>query len=417
MTAVLIINTITFDKASSKSLSEQYVAKTVEELDKHGEKFNNKEIHRSTQIIFNTFDVSETTLTIDGFHRNRGERQEFYLVGDLFASTKSSERVIGALEDKMGNFEVVHFSIDSGKDKGFLFNEKLTNTHDTIIKLYLRDLDNNNFTYLELTDTTLLSGSLYQSDIDNSYLEPAEFIEENWYAKILTPVSIEEIYEDDPGHIGIMSSRTGTVNRTYSLTYQMGGINVNEFIRVRHHVTYDFSPSGANVWESQMRIIRKWTTSTEPAWNGENSNMRIGFEGNVVIRAKTSNNEGISSVAWSSTYNGSNPRYYVRLNLERAVGPVVFGANWDTNNLFRSNGNLSNFYNDSSNLQRRAQIEFDNQIFDRVNHNANANFTVRGWNSSGSKEVYVDFIYTVTNLHGYVGPRNTVRVNQHYYHR
>jgi rRNA processing protein Gar1 len=61
----------------------------------------------------------------------------FNIKGQLFKSSNSDEIVVGKLEDTLGNFKVVHFSVNGEPNKSFFVNKELKSSNKNVVKLYL----------------------------------------------------------------------------------------------------------------------------------------------------------------------------------------------------------------------------------------------------------------------------------------
>lgn len=394
---------------------------TVLEVDSKGQKLKDVKARRTSKLFISESSIEDTVIELEGKLQLQLTEKPFHITGELFKSSKSDERVVGELKDELGNFQVIHFSIDSNPKNTFMFNKNLKNSKGNLLKLYLLDKDNRNFTFIEVDNSKLLEGTTYSDPIAKDDLEVVSFDEEHWYVKFLKPVKKEIIEDSGVNDINIMGN-TQTINkyRIYSLSYEVVGGTATENIRVGHYLAYDDRPSGDFDWDTKLYIDKKWTTSDVDDWNGNDSNMKVGYYLPSKIKAVTDKYELIKSHTWSyQTKNDSDIGFKVSWNKNKiSAGPLTFSANYTDQKSSFSGFSYVHTNDLPDNAVRDVEQQFKDGYLDSTAHKLMTIFKVGKSNSYGSKQIKVQYIYDVSNIYDYAwGGEETYTIDQYYYYR
>lgn len=296
----------------------------LEGLSKDGKNFN---IRDKQMITLDELNINERVIEIKGIYTDKKTKTStpFHLECELFRSADQQNLYVGSLNDVLGNFQVVHFSIDE-EHKNNSIQTKLTekknlnsnfrlkrqfgdesiidNSSDlkgkSLVNLYLMDT-NRNLIYME----EALNSELQLPNFEA--LEVVESKEELWHVKILEPVAIVEfeynniegidkklqnfnnlqmkkimredmkqnLTKKDSNNFSILNLNNGAEQRTFGTWYTIGDVNYYDRINLKfgfdYPSTFFFSYTSGDYLISEPRASITMTSTTTTGYNSDYS--------------------------------------------------------------------------------------------------------------------------------------------------
>lgn len=419
---ILLIFTLLFGSiilpiaSFAKKDSNILLANTVFNLDPEGKNITKeKEIYPSHIKILDT-NITENSIEFKGSVITEEDETPFDIYGELFKSKKSNNKIVGKLQDKTGNFNVVHFSIDSDPKKTFFIGKKINPNKGNVVKLYLLKNENRNFTYLELANPYFLKDSPFENAFNVNNLDVVDHIEEFWYAKILKPTKIEVNEENiNNNEASILAMKSNEYQKTYTYTYNVIGADVIEKMIVGHYYATPDTITNQGRWYAKIRVVSEETTSDYPGFDDTDTNFKIGVYSDSYIRAYTDSGDAIDLAGWAATVLEGGLDFKISWNqYDYSFGPLTFAVLYDDYKTY-TYGYTENFVN-TEKLTRQAELRYKKGMkLTDPGHFYDAYFDVGHYHTSGTKYLNMQFEYDISNAMGFGTDEQTINRYLSYY--
>ncbi|WIF94209.1 hypothetical protein [Caminicella sporogenes] len=409
------------------------------------DKINDSSIiyNKKHQIKINNIKISNDNLTIHGYVPNNDSKDYFELSGKILCSKNTNTLYIGKLIDKNKKFEVVNFSIDLEPSKpkiGITDKNKKFKNNDVLVKLYLKNIDNEKFYLHEETNN-----KLRKIITNNNSIKKAKDNIEAWYVKYITPKVTEinitkenfdslnipgfKSYEElnnfnvlnkDEQNMSMIMSTSKITNKkidtVYQFQYDVIGGTVTEKMIVRHLVDYPTNITNDGWFNTKLFIVSE---STIESWSNNviyDTNMRIGAYRKTNVDSYTDPGDYFRTISWSGKYyKGASVKFYIGWSLILPGTPLYFTSNYESSST-KTIGSSMNFDNSGNKKVRQAGTEFKKGIQLRdIGHYFDVNYLVGHYDSPGNKKMHVRWTYDVSNTMDYTyGGTKTKEITVNY---
>ena len=403
----------------------QIISNTFNNLDPEGYNLTKENVEESKTSLYSV-DIENYFVNITGsIEFSVGNKKPFNLNGQLKSSESTENLLVGSLNDKNDNFEVVYFGISAKPSEMALLNKEIKQnikSTDSILSIYLREKNTRNLTVVEVVQPEFINvKELFK---DKSKLEKCEFIDQFWYAKILKPIKIEEndIDVSDTlntsngiGSDSISNNIQSPVvalaqasDTTYTYTYNVAGASVVESFKVRHYVDGPIDMYSQGSFVAKLNVIEEKTTCAAiPSMNSNDSNFSIGVYNDTKIDAYTSPGDYFQQVMWDGTYyKPGSVDIDVSWGYSLPTVGIGFAASYSWGQTF-TNHTLKVFDNSGTTKVRQAGIVWSKSghRLIAVGHTFDQSFTINKFSNPGTKYFNSKFTYDISNAldYGYGG--------------
>lgn len=279
--------------------------------------------YNSPTLAIDFFAITDNNVSIIGDVNGKS----LELKGDTYKSNLHDGKIILDVEDRSGNFEIIHASIflKSPEDYDYLLSEKGQNN---ILMLYLKDESNNYFIF-ELTIPENIIANV--ENYEYNELPEDKVILDHWWVNVYTPKVTTESPTITPKLYGLLEYQ-------YS-TFWYDEINYSYKIRTLCELQLrDLTNQGASGRETRgtalMALDRQDTYYNGNLVSGDD--MVVGLKNSYIdVKLDSSNNDGFTALDWDVYTRYKRPSF--SLDLSYGVGP--FSISYD-NRHYSQNGSI-----------------------------------------------------------------------------
>lgn len=394
------------------SSSTEVEGKTYLDLDPKGKDLN-EDNYEETTVSIEKMEVKRSKITIEGALSYDDEESTFSLSGELKSGNKSNRILVGNLEDKNDNFDVIHFSIDSENDRTITLDkkkgEKVKKNNEVLLKLYLMKKGTRDFTVIEVENPKFIDSKLFKV---TDKLESAEHRDQYWYSKILEP-EIEIIEEEDTpknisadGEFSTMALQSHGITTVHKFRYEVAGDTWTEKFNTRRTIE---GPD--RISSSGEFVVKFYVTEEETSYEDrygdvyivdDETSTAIGRFGDTIVQGWVESDEVIQTVEWDGSYKKpgffSDPEISIGWSvglLGVSIGP---STSWNKSEFYEAM-TMKAFDNTSGKYTKNAAVVWkeDSQVLNEPGHTFDHVFRVGTYDTSGYKDFNVQFSYTIDN--------------------
>ncbi|MED1789037.1 hypothetical protein P4V47_16355 [Brevibacillus laterosporus] len=387
----------------SKEKYFDYEAKTFFNLDDKGEKLDTDNFTKSS-ISLENIKIKKNRAVIKGsVAYNEMESLPFELEGEIFKGKNSNQLIVGKLEDKLDNFDVILFSIDRSPQGSIILDKEIkenviANSEDlSLLKIYLLKKDSRDFTVLETRDIELFNVDKIFDGVDE--LEKADHIDEFWYSKILAP---ETEIEKDNGRVK-RALQNASKKDTLVSTYYISGGRVQEKMVLRYTLEGPKSFDSTGQFTHKVYVEDEFTKSSDfPSMNSNDTSTEVGVYGDTIVEGITGIGDVIRYVQWDGEYIKpgffSKPSISIGWSLAALGASVGASSSWTYEEKFNRHS-MKNFDNTGKKKVRKGGVvwEKNKAVLKDKGHSFDHIFGVGHYENRGTKEFAVKTTLTWFN--------------------
>ena len=276
-------------------------AQTYHDVDSVGTNMNSSDAD-NTAVSFENVILTSTATQIKGMVSDKNTSTPFSLSGSLAKAENDKEIIVGHLSDDLGNFDVIHFSLDRTGSKSLMFNRSVTKGKgDTVLKLYLLQKNTRNLTVVELLNPSFLSADgLF---LQRESLQSAERSDQFWYTKILKPISTN-VLDAPMSDVNIASYMPYYVTKSYAISYNLMGDTITETFNVKHYVSApgSIASDGASFY-IKMNVESEYTDSYYDGRISNDTSTKIGAYQATTLDTYCATGDAMNSISWDGAYS------------------------------------------------------------------------------------------------------------------
>lgn len=376
--------------ASEKTIEIE--GKTYLDLDISGEKIKNDDYVTShLQINDSTID---SNLSVTGaVYDSNSKPTSFNLKGSL-TKAEYPGKLIGQLEDQMGNYTVIYFGIEKKSNDSITFLEN-SNNNNPAIKLYLLNNTTRDFSIFETSDLSSFNINMNDLFDQSDNIPLTEHIDEFWYSKILKPASFKTT---EP--IVSKSVVSGKSDITHTVSYNIGGFIIYEDITMRALIEGPTAlDNSGGTFTTKFYILSQKTRSTDyPSANSLKTNFKIGAMAPTQIEAYTQPGDYFRFIQWDGQYvNGGAIKVDISASYTLPGTPISFATSYTSSQTVNSHS-MKTFDNSGSNKAKKVGVTFaSGKKLENTGNTFDAVFAVGHFNTPAQKLLTVRWSYDVFN--------------------
>lgn len=387
----------------SKENNSKYTSKTFFDLDDKGKKLDAYNFVESS-IGLESIKINNNHAVLKGsVAYTETENLPFELEGEIFQGKNSNQLIVGKLEDKLDNFDVILFSIDRSPKGGIILDkeikEKVKDSSENLplLKLYLLKKNSRDFTVIEMDDLEFLNVNKIFDKVDE--LDKAEHIDEFWYGKILVP---ETEVENANGRVK-RALQNDTKKDTLISTYYISGGMIQEKMTLRYTLEGPKSFDSSGQFTHKVYVEDEFTKSSDfPSMNSNDTSTEVGVYGDTIVEGITDIGDVIRYVKWDGEYIKpgffSKPAISIGWSLATLGASVGASTSWNYEEKFNRHS-LKNFDNTGKNKVRKGAVvwEKNKAVLKDKGHSFDHIFGVGHYENRGTKEFKVKTTLTWFN--------------------
>lgn len=394
------------------SESINLVGKTYLDLDAKGKDLE-KDNYEETTISVKDFTVKDKLIRLKGEVTYNDKSIPFDFEGELLKGRKSDNVLIGKLEDRDENFDVIHFSIDNEHENTISLDKTKVKTaqkdSDVLLKLYLLKKGTRDFTVIEELDPTFIDRDIFK---DAKKLEKADHIEQFWYSKIIKPEieivdEIDDSYEESTdGDFSTMALQSRGITTRHKFTYNIAGDEWTEIFRTKRTIE-----GPETIRDSAEFVVRFFVTEEETTYEDRYGNehfvddetsTKIGRFGDTIVQGWVESDEVIQTVEWDGSYekpwSWSDPSISIGWSLGKLGASIGVSSSWKNTEQYHAL-TMKALDNTGGNYTKNAAVIWkeDKHVLSDVGDTFDHVFRVGTYDTSGRKDFNIQISYVIDN--------------------
>jgi len=400
--AILLLSTSLFTVSSLTSVQSVSATKSaipdkssvVYNLDNTGEKLKDFANFEPIDLDINDINVSYNQINLSGeIIDEELKSQSFELEGELKKTEHSDKLVVGNLNDRTGNYEVIYFAIDNDTNNNISLIPDQYDDNETVVKLYLLEKDSKT---LYIVENNELGHNFDNQSIlaNTANFVQAEHTDIFWPSKIFQPANSY----DTNSSIAPFAMTSGKSDVTHTLVYNAGVVTVTEKMTVRTYVEGDTVLKGSGTFNTKLYPLSVSTTVSSGTTNSSTSSWKIGVLRDTQLQAYTDPGDYISSSLWDAAFTNASS---IKLKMDWALTVPNTGLSFGlayTNSSEFTNTKYKIYDNSGTNKSRAISLSLnkDNHLT-KTDHTFDASITVAHYDTPKQKRLNLRWTYYMYN--------------------